>query len=147
MEPSAELADLDARILRDDSTLSISGPRVRGFELITEIDRNSLGTVWRARQPSLEREVRLTIIHPDLANDPEFIRNFEAQTRVLSQIDHPSVGPLLDAWREFRGAFIVSPMPLSVGPTLLPPTGGRRRRSSVFWLTWPTPWPKFTTMV
>jgi DNA-binding SARP family transcriptional activator/DNA-binding beta-propeller fold protein YncE len=122
LEPTAELADLDARILRDDSTLAISGPTVRGFELITEIDRNDLGTVWRARQPSLEREVRLTVINPDLANDPEFIRNFEAQTRVLSQIDHPSVGPLLDAWRDFRGAFIVSPMPLSVANS--PPTDG-----------------------
>ncbi len=122
LEPSAELADLDARILRDDSTLSISGPTVRGFELITEIDQNSMGTVWRARQSGLEREVRLTVVHPDLANDPEFIRNFEAQTRVLSQIDHPSVGPLLDAWRDFRGAFIVSPMPLSVAES--PPTDG-----------------------
>ena len=122
LEPPAELSDLEARIVRQDPSLDGSGPTIRGFELIERLDESELGVVWRARQPSLEREVRLTVVDPAVADDPEFIRYFDAQVRQFSRVDHPSVGSLLDAWRDYRGAFIVSPLPLTVADS--PPTGG-----------------------
>lgn len=114
LEPSPDLAQLETRILGSDPALTRSGPTVRGYELVERIDETDLGVVWRAHQPSLDREVRLTIIKPELSDDPEFIRHFEAQVRRFSRIDHPSLGSILDAWRDFRGAFIVSPLPMTV---------------------------------
>jgi len=80
LEPSRELAELEAQILRDDPALAATGPIVRGFELLERLAETAEGAVWRARQPSLDREVRLTIIQTDLANDPEFIRYFEPRS-------------------------------------------------------------------
>ena len=47
------------------------------------------------------------VIRPALANDPEFIRRFEAEAQLVARLEHPHIVPLYDYWREPDGAFLV----------------------------------------
>ena len=43
----------------------------------------------------------------NLANDPTFVRRFEAETRLIADLDFPQVVPIYDFWREPDGAIVV----------------------------------------
>ena len=49
----------------------------------------------------------MKVIRPALANDPEFIRRFEAEAQLVARLEHPHIVPLYDYWREPDGAFLV----------------------------------------
>jgi len=73
-------------------------------ELIAE---GSFGAVYQATQPSVGREVAVKVVRADLADDPEFIRRFEAEAQIVARLEHPHIVPLYDYWREPGGAYLV----------------------------------------
>ena len=81
------------------------------------------GVVYRAYQPSVGREVAIKIIRPELANDPRFIRRFQAEAQLVARLEHPHIVPLYDYWREPDAAFLV--MRLMKGGTLANALGDR----------------------
>ena len=42
-----------------------------------------------------------------MADDPDFIRRFEAEARVVAGLEHPRIVPVYDYWRENGGAYLV----------------------------------------
>ena len=53
------------------------------------------------------RDVAVKVIHPDLADDPVFVRRFENEARLVARLEHPHIVPLYDFWREPGGAYLV----------------------------------------
>ncbi|HEX6299678.1 MAG TPA: BTAD domain-containing putative transcriptional regulator [Acidimicrobiia bacterium] len=80
---------------------------VPGYELREPIGVGSIGTLYRAYQPSVGREVMVEVIGRAEASDAGFIRGFEADAQRLALLDHPHINPLLDYWRDVEGAFLV----------------------------------------
>jgi WD40 repeat protein/DNA-binding SARP family transcriptional activator len=107
IDPSEELRGLHERILRNDQTLQSPHERLRGYELVEEIGEGGYGVVYRAWQPQLAREVAIKAIRPALANDPEFIRRFEAEAQLVARLEHANIVPLYDYWREPGAAYLV----------------------------------------
>jgi DNA-binding SARP family transcriptional activator len=119
MEPSRALRDLEHQILVDDPTLLVdaqpsggpqrprSGLTVRGYELRDELGRGTFGSVFRAYQPVIGREVAIKVIMPALADNPAFIRRFEAEAQLVAGLEHPHIIPLYDYWREPGAAYLV----------------------------------------
>jgi WD40 repeat protein/DNA-binding SARP family transcriptional activator len=107
IDPSPELQRLQARILRQDPALEGVGEPLRGYRLLEQVGAGSFGSVHRAFQPQVGREVAIKTIHPRFAKNPEFIRRFEAEAQLVARLEHPHVVPLYDFWREPDGAFLV----------------------------------------
>jgi serine/threonine protein kinase/WD40 repeat protein/DNA-binding winged helix-turn-helix (wHTH) protein len=107
IDPSPELRRLQERILAQSPDLDLGGEPLRGYRLLERVGMGGYGTVWRAIQPDVGRDVAVKAIHPHLANDPEFIRRFEAEAQLVARIEHPHVVPLYDYWREPGGAYLV----------------------------------------
>lgn len=107
IDPSPELRRLHERILRQSPELEVAGSPLRGYRLLERIGAGSSGAVWRALQPEVGRDVAVKAIHPHLANDPDFIRRFEAEAQIVARLEHPHVVPLYDFWREPGGAYLV----------------------------------------
>ncbi len=107
LEPSTELRRLESRVLNQDPSLETAGFLVRGLRLLEGIGEGSFGVVHRATQPQVGRDVAVKIVRPRFANDPEFIRRFEAEAQLVAQLEHPRIVPLYDYWREPTGTYLV----------------------------------------
>jgi len=84
-----------------------SGQVVKGYQLVERIGAGGFGTVYRADQKSVDREVAVKIILPQYANHPDFIRRFEAEAQLVARLEHPFIVPLYDYWREPNNAYLV----------------------------------------
>jgi WD40 repeat protein/serine/threonine protein kinase/DNA-binding XRE family transcriptional regulator len=82
-------------------------PELRGYTLHEPLGSGGFGTVYRATQPGVGREVAIKVIRPEYANHPDFIRRFEAEAQIVARLEHPHIVPLYDYWREPRGAYLV----------------------------------------
>jgi serine/threonine protein kinase/DNA-binding SARP family transcriptional activator/ABC-type glycerol-3-phosphate transport system substrate-binding protein len=107
VDPSPELQRLHERILRQDEELEIRGEPLRGYRLMEQIGEGAFGVVYRAIQPHVGREVAIKSIHPELSNQPDFVRRFEREAQLVARLEHPHVVPLYDYWREPGGAYLV----------------------------------------
>ena len=65
--------------------------RISHYELGSEIRRGDSGTVYRAIDTRLRREVALTVLPPDLVKDVEERRRFLAEAKAVAQLQHPAI--------------------------------------------------------
>ncbi|MGD9700938.1 MAG: extracellular solute-binding protein [Acidimicrobiia bacterium] len=118
VEPSASLAALEHKLIVGDPSLdhpgSPTGSRtplaVRGYELREPLGERRFGRAYRAYQPAVGREVTVVVSRPEQADDPAFIRRFEADAELVARLAHPHVVPVYDYWREPGAAYLVTPM-------------------------------------
>ncbi|MEM7286479.1 MAG: BTAD domain-containing putative transcriptional regulator [Actinomycetota bacterium] len=116
VEPSADIVRLEERIVVDDPGLATAsavadgqaGLVVRGYELRDRLGESPVGYRYHGRQPTVGRDMVVQVVRPELANDPDFIRRFEADARAVSALEHPHIVPLHDFWREPDAAYLVS---------------------------------------
>src|SRR5512143_3620888 len=85
----------------------LSGTNIKGYELRERIGAGGFGTVYRAYQSSVGREVAIKMILPHFANHPDFIRRFAAEAGLVARLEHPHIIPLHDYWRDSDGAYLV----------------------------------------
>ncbi len=83
---------------------------VPGYELRGRLRETSLGVVWRAYQPSVGREVAITLVRPERTGTPSLAHNFDVAARSAARLAHPHILPVLDHWRDGGGAAVVSPL-------------------------------------
>ena len=66
------------------------GDVIGGYRLEAIIGRGGMGVVYRARQVSLDREVALKILAPELTRDETFRARFIREARLAATIEHPN---------------------------------------------------------
>jgi len=66
------------------------------YEILSRLGSGAFGTVWRARDLSLEREVALKALHPAIARDDKAVRAFWREARLAAQLAHPAIVPIYD---------------------------------------------------
>ncbi|MCK6578474.1 MAG: protein kinase [Anaerolineae bacterium] len=94
---------------------------IKGYELRERIGAGGFGVVYRAYQPSVQREVAIKIILPKHANQPDFIRRFEIEAQIIARLEHPHIVPLYDYWRDPEGAYLIMRwLPTSLRASLEP---------------------------
>lgn len=113
LDPSDELGMLESLILTRDPRLDVfrEERRLRGYVLGEAIATTPVGIVHRAHQPSIDRDVALTVMPPTLADDPEFVRQFESRAQLIAGVEHPNIVPIYDYWREPGSAHLVTRLP------------------------------------
>ena len=85
----------------------LSGKTIKGYQLQARLGEGAYGAVYSATQAQVKREVAIKIILPEYANQPDFIRRFEAEAQLVAQLEHLHIVPLYDYWREPGGAYLV----------------------------------------
>ncbi len=107
LEPSEDLARLDGDIVAGRPVGPDATRTLRGYELSDRLGEGAFSVVFKASQSSVGREVAIKQIRSELANRPEFIRQFEAEAHLVGQLEHPHIVPLYDYWREPGSAYLV----------------------------------------
>jgi len=85
----------------DGTTNESAEARVRwavgdDYEILSKLGSGAFGTVWRARDLSLEREVALKALHPTIARDDRAVRAFWREAKLAAQLAHPAIVPIYD---------------------------------------------------
>src|SRR5436190_20129788 len=81
--------------------------QVKSYHLQEHIGEGMLGVVYRATQEGIAREVAIKLIRPAYANQPAFVRRFDAEAQIIARLEHPHIVPLYDYWRDPSGAYLV----------------------------------------
>ncbi len=94
-----------------------------GYTLIEKIGRGGMGTVYRARQESLQREVAIKILAPSWNDDEQHCAAFEKEARVIAQLRHTNIVEIYGAGHEQGYRYYVMGL---VKGEVLSPKGIRR---------------------
>ena len=65
------------------------------YEVLEPIGQGGMGTVYRARDRSLDREVALKVLRAE-ASAPDWASRLEREARILARLEHPGVVPVHD---------------------------------------------------
>ncbi len=72
------------------------GRRLGPYQLEEVIGRGGMGVVYRARQPSVGRDVAIKLIGAPYAHHAAFLSCFEREAQVLAHLQHPHILPVYD---------------------------------------------------
>ncbi|HHI79119.1 MAG TPA: FHA domain-containing protein [Planctomycetes bacterium] len=80
---------------RDSADLPV-GTELAGYRILGVCGHGGMGTVYRALQVSLGREVALKVLRRDLCEDPGFVDSFLSEARAAARFNHPNVVSVFD---------------------------------------------------
>ena len=72
------------------------GTRLGPYEIIEEIGKGGMATVFRAFQPSVGRFVAVKVIHRSIAMDSTALERFQREARTIARLEHPHLLPVYD---------------------------------------------------
>lgn len=62
-----------------------------GFEIISRVGRGGMGTVYKARQISMDRIIALKILASHLTKSKSFVKRFFEEARAAAKLNHPNI--------------------------------------------------------
>jgi serine/threonine protein kinase len=76
-------------------TDDLIGKHIGDYEILGEIGRGGMATVYRARQMSMmNRVVALKLLPRHLMNDVTYLQRFEREVEIVSRLEHRSIVPV-----------------------------------------------------
>ena len=67
------------------------GRQLGSYKIQSLLDAGAMGEVYRARDTKLGREVAIKVLPRAFTSDPERVRRFEREARVLAALNHPHI--------------------------------------------------------
>ncbi len=91
------------------------GQELGRYRLRARLGAGAMGVVWSARDPQLDRDVAIKVVHPAFVS-PEAATRFSREARAMAKLSHRSVVPVYDTGEVDGRLFLV--MELVDGETL-----------------------------
>lgn len=70
--------------------------KIGRYEVLRELGRGGMATVYLARDPAFRRRVAVKVLPPGFAHTPEFRARFEREAQVIAALEHPYIVPVYD---------------------------------------------------
>ena len=67
------------------------GQTIDQFHIIKHIARGGMADVYLAKDTILGREVAFKVMLDALALDPQYVKRFQREARVVARLDHPNI--------------------------------------------------------
>ncbi len=87
------------------------------YTIKSKLGAGGMGTVYRALQHSVGREVAIKVVNPQVISDPQLIKRFLREAKLTSRLSHPNAVAVLDFGQTGDGLFYLV-MELLDGRTL-----------------------------
>src|SRR5260370_5849145 len=65
--------------------------RIGKYEILRELGRGAMGTVYQARDPFIGRLVALKTITASVAGDPDHLQRFQREAQAAGSLQHPNI--------------------------------------------------------
>ncbi len=66
------------------------------YRILSLIGQGSAGSVYRAKQELIGREVAVKVLHDYLVSDDEFVKRFKQEAKAASRLSHPNIIAIYD---------------------------------------------------
>lgn len=96
------------------------------YEILSPLGAGTFGSVWRARDLTLGREVAIKVLHAQIAQDARAVARFRREARLAAQLAHPAIVPIYDT--DERGGVVWYTMELAEGGSVASLLGRRGPR-------------------
>ena len=81
--------------------------RIGRYEILERVATGGQGTVYRARDPNLDRIVAIKVINQSMADDPQYLEALQQEARLAGALSHPNIIRIYDFQVENDIAYIV----------------------------------------
>jgi hypothetical protein len=92
------MPDISQDTLVDNGTVRAATPPpvpkagiIGGFDIMAKLGEGGMGTVFKARQPLLNRVVALKVMAPHLNANPDFVSRFFREASMAANLTHPNM--------------------------------------------------------
>jgi serine/threonine-protein kinase len=75
------------------------GKTVGKYRIVDRLGRGGMGTVYKAVDETLDREVAIKVLNPDLG-DTDVMKRFRAEAVTLARLNHPGIATLYELHRD-----------------------------------------------
>jgi len=83
------------------------GEQIHNYKVNAHLGQGGMGTVLKATDMMLGREVALKMLHPQLTIQPQFLERFKKEARVLAQLHHPNIAVIYNFIEQGGNYFMV----------------------------------------
>ncbi len=77
------------------------------YEIIRELGRGGMATVYLARDPAFERQVAIKVLPLQLMHEGQFLVRFRREAKMIATLEHPYIVPVYDYGEENEQPYIV----------------------------------------
>jgi eukaryotic-like serine/threonine-protein kinase len=88
--------------------MSPAGVRFGPYEVLGELGSGGMGTVYRARDTRLGREVAVKVLREQIASDKAAVARFEREARAVAALSHPNILAIHDFGVEGEAFYAVT---------------------------------------
>src|SRR5581483_10494659 len=64
---------------------TLLGQQIPGYQLLERLGQGAMGTVYKARQMSMNRLVAIKVLHPRLAANPEYLQRLTREAHLAAR--------------------------------------------------------------
>jgi serine/threonine-protein kinase len=82
------------------------GKTIGKYRIVGQLGRGGMGTVYKAVDETLEREVAIKVLNPELA-DTDIMRRFRVEATTLAKLNHPEIATIYELFRSDTDLFMV----------------------------------------
>jgi serine/threonine protein kinase len=72
------------------------GQMLGAYRIINQVGQGGMATVYKAYQPSMDRNVAIKVLPRQLAESAEFAARFQQEARIIARLEHPHILPVFD---------------------------------------------------
>ena len=83
------------------------GQMLGPYRIIDKIGQGGMATVYKAYQPSMDRNVAIKVLPSQLAESKEFVTRFEQEARIIAKLEHAHILPVFDYGESDGRAYFV----------------------------------------
>lgn len=74
----------------------VSGQRIPGYEILAKLGQGTMGSVYKARQISMDRLVAIKVLSQHYSRNQEFVNQFIREARAAAQLSHQNIVRAID---------------------------------------------------
>ncbi|WP_319410057.1 serine/threonine-protein kinase [uncultured Desulfosarcina sp.] len=76
------------------------------YEIVKELGRGTMGVVYKAHDPQIERMVALKVLRPDRVVSQDFVLRFLREAKAIGRISHPNIVTVYDVGQDHGTIYI-----------------------------------------
>jgi len=73
-----------------------TAPEIPDYSIEAKIGQGGVARIYKARQKSLDRDVAIKVLSPELNSDSDIVRRFDRESKTIAGLSHPNIVHIID---------------------------------------------------